>query len=114
VLENINPVDLGPAIRQATASGPSALLRLPGAAEETAARSAGLTDREVEVIQAVARGLSNKAIAAELSVSLQTVKFHLTSIFRKLGLTNRTEAARWALANSLGAEREPSQLDDLP
>jgi DNA-binding NarL/FixJ family response regulator len=114
VLESINPLDLGPAIRQATASGPSALLRLPGSAEETSARAAGLTEREVEVLQAVARGLSNKAIAAELSVSLQTVKFHLTSIFRKLGITNRTEAARWALAHALSTTHDVQPSDDKP
>jgi DNA-binding NarL/FixJ family response regulator len=46
--------------------------------------------------------LSNKAIAAELWITVQTVKFHLTSIYRKLGISNRTEAANWALSKGLG------------
>ncbi|HEY7603524.1 MAG TPA: LuxR C-terminal-related transcriptional regulator, partial [Gaiellaceae bacterium] len=48
--------------------------------------------------KAVARGLSNQAIAKELWVTEQTVKFHLTNIYRKLDISNRTEAARWAYA----------------
>ena len=64
-------------------------------------RAADLTAREADVLEAVARGLSNKAIAGELRVTVQTVKFHLTSIYRKLHVSNRTEAARWALRNGL-------------
>ena len=54
----------------------------------------GLTARELEVLEAVARGLTNRAVAAELFLSDQTVKRHLRRIFRKLGVANRTEAAR--------------------
>jgi len=49
----------------------------------------------------VARGLSNKAIAKELWITEQTVKFHLGNVYRKLGISNRTEAARWALSKGL-------------
>jgi DNA-binding NarL/FixJ family response regulator len=49
----------------------------------------------------VARGLSNEAIGKELWVAEQTVKFHLTNIYRKLGVSNRTEAARLAYQNGL-------------
>jgi len=100
VIASINPADLGAAIRQAieytrpqSPPSPSPAGDLP----ETV-----LTPRETAVIEAVARGLSNKAIAAELSVTIATVKFHLTSAYRKLGVTNRTEAARWMLRKSLG------------
>jgi DNA-binding NarL/FixJ family response regulator len=56
-----------------------------------------LTARELEVLEHLAAGLSNKAIAARLGISDQTVKFHVASITGKLGVTNRTEAVRRAL-----------------
>ena len=60
-----------------------------------------LTPRESEVIELVAEGLSNKAIAARLGISDQTVKFHLTSITGKLGAVNRTDAVRRAVRQGL-------------
>ena len=60
-----------------------------------------LTPRETQVLMLVADGLSNKAIAARLGVSDETVKFHLTSIFGKLGASNRTDAVRQALRRGL-------------
>lgn len=54
---------------------------------------AALTQRELEVLRLIARGLNNAAVADALSVSVHTVKFHLGSIYRKLGASNRTEAA---------------------
>jgi DNA-binding NarL/FixJ family response regulator len=54
-----------------------------------------LSPREGEVLQLVARGLTNPEIAAQLNVSENTVRFHLKNIFDKLGVTNRTEAAAW-------------------
>jgi len=68
---------------------------------ESAARAAGLTERETAILAALARGLSNEAIGKELWVAEQTVKFHLTNIYRKLGVSNRTEAARLAYQNGL-------------
>lgn len=53
-----------------------------------------LTEREREVLQRIAQGLANKQIAAALGISEHTVKFHLSSIYTKLGATNRTEAVR--------------------
>lgn len=53
-----------------------------------------LTPRETEVLQLLAQGLANKQIALELGISDHTVKFHISSIYRKLGATNRTEAVR--------------------
>jgi DNA-binding NarL/FixJ family response regulator len=60
-----------------------------------------LTGREVEVVELLAQGLPNKAIAARLGISDQTVKFHVSSICGKLGAANRTEAARRALRMGL-------------
>jgi DNA-binding CsgD family transcriptional regulator len=51
-----------------------------------------LTPRELDVLTALAEGLTNKAIARRLNISLHTVKFHLESVFRKLGARTRTEA----------------------
>ena len=56
----------------------------------------GLSDREREVLALVARGLPNKLIARRLGISEKTVKAHLTSVFRQIGVTDRTQAALWA------------------
>lgn len=61
----------------------------------------GLTRREIEVLQLVAQGASNKAVAAVLWVTDQTVKFHLSNIYRKLRVANRFEASRWARENGV-------------
>ena len=60
-----------------------------------------LTTRERQVLELVADGLPNRAIAERLGVSDETVKFHLTSIFGKLGAANRTDAVRRALRRGL-------------
>jgi DNA-binding NarL/FixJ family response regulator len=62
-----------------------------------------MTGREVQVLELLADGLSNKAIAARLCVSDETVKFHLSSILGKLGVANRTEAVRRAIRMGLVA-----------
>jgi DNA-binding NarL/FixJ family response regulator len=60
-----------------------------------------LTVREVQVLELVAEGLPNKAIAARLGISDQTVKFHVAAISGKLGAANRTEAVRLAVRRGL-------------
>ena len=60
-----------------------------------------LTPREIEVLELVAEGLPNKAIADRLGISDQTVKFHLASISGKLGASNRTDAVRRAVRSGL-------------
>jgi DNA-binding CsgD family transcriptional regulator len=67
----------------------------------------GLGQREEEILQLVASGLRNRAIAAELHISENTVKFHLRNLFRKLGVTSRAEAI--ALAGEAGV-RKPARL----
>ena len=60
-----------------------------------------LTPREIEILLALRDGLSNKAIARRLGISQHTVKFHVESIFRKLGVTNRVEAVAKGLRRGL-------------
>jgi DNA-binding NarL/FixJ family response regulator len=60
-----------------------------------------MTPREIEVLELLALGLPNKAIARRLGISDQTVKFHVASICGKLGASNRTDAARRALRQGL-------------
>jgi DNA-binding NarL/FixJ family response regulator len=60
-----------------------------------------LTPREIDVLEQLAEGLSNKAIAERLQISDQTVKFHVASIYGKLGAANRTDAVRRAVRRGL-------------
>lgn len=60
-----------------------------------------LTERELQVLQLLAQGLANKQIAAALSISEHTVKFHVSSIYAKLGAANRTEAVRLGVQQGL-------------
>ncbi len=95
----VDPLELPDALRRAAAGETFKL----GLSSETAgdADGAGLTEREIEMLEAVARGLSNQSISREFWITEQTVKFHLTNIYRKLGVSNRTEAARYAFTNGL-------------
>ncbi|MBM7494487.1 DNA-binding NarL/FixJ family response regulator [Micromonospora luteifusca] len=64
-----------------------------------------LTDREEQVLVAVARGRTNKEIADELYITLSTVKSHVTSLMMKLGVRNRVEVAMWAYETNRGRAR---------
>ena len=69
--------------------------RAPGSPLES------LSPREREVLVMVAEGMPNKLIARRLSISEKTVKAHLTSVFRQIGVTDRTQAALWAQRHGL-------------
>ena len=101
IVKTIDPDDLAGALRQALDGNVFTTAGLTEDPGERAARDAGLTERELGIVRAVARGLSNEAIAKELWVAEQTVKFHLTNIYRKLEVSNRTEAARYAFEQGL-------------
>ena len=77
-----------------------------GAVQEAEARTL-LTPREAQILDAIADGLTNKAIARRLGISLHTVKFHVESVFRKLGASTRTEAVAKA------TERRREETIDL-
>lgn len=92
---------------QAAATGSSSARLVPTRArgfEELSERVAGvlLTPREIDVLGAIGAGLSNKAIARQLGISLHTVKFHIESVFRKLGARTRAEAVAKGLERRAG------------
>jgi DNA-binding NarL/FixJ family response regulator len=93
VLKAAHPDDLATAVRQ---SFTHSLYLAPPPAVAASHHSSPLTAREVEILRLVAEGYSNRRLAELLSVSEPTVKFHLTNVYRKLGVGNRTEASRWA------------------
>jgi two-component system nitrate/nitrite response regulator NarL len=70
-------------------------------------RLRGLSSREQNILSSVARGGSNKQIAREFEISEATVKVHMKTILRKLGVANRTQAAIWAMTNRSGRECNP-------
>jgi DNA-binding NarL/FixJ family response regulator len=115
LLKDASPEDLAQAILVAlSGSGnvlsPRAVRNLfDGAAEaqEHDAREpmsdAGLTRRETDVLALLANGASNREISRQLFLSEKTVKAHLAAVFRKLGVTNRTQAAMAAVAMGMGS-----------
>ena len=105
IVKSVNPIDLPAAIRQALDETVYTAIGLSSDTHSSAAKAAGLTGRELAILTALAHGKSNAAIAQELWVAPQTVKFHLTNIYRKLNVANRTEAATVRL--SAGPRREP-------
>ena len=108
VLKDAGPRLLVEAVRAASAGdaliSPSVTVRLlrhltAGARRRPAGKA--LSDRELEVVRAIARGRTNQEIAADLFISLSTVKSHLSVIFTKLDLRNRVELAAWAWESGL-------------
>ena len=73
-----------------------------------AAEQSPLTSRELEVLQLVAAGATNGEIAQKLWVTEQTVKFHLSNVYRKLEVGNRTEASHYAHVNGLLGAPQPA------
>jgi NarL family two-component system response regulator LiaR len=107
LLKDIEPAELVRAIR--TVADGEALLHPAVAARlmeefsdsERPVAEEALTAREREVLLAIARGLPNKQIALELGIAEKTVKTHVSSILSKLGLTDRTQAALYAVRAGL-------------
>ncbi len=100
VVKSVDPDDLPATLRQALEGNVHTAIGLESE-QRSGAKSLGLTDREVTILGALARGLSNDQIAKEFWVAPQTVKFHLTNIYRKLEVKNRTEATRIAYQHGL-------------
>jgi DNA-binding NarL/FixJ family response regulator len=115
--KSIDPDDLAAAVRALLSDAVhlGANGRSSGAAVATvrtngsAAAASILTRRELEILSLTSSGMSNSQIARHLWVTEQTVKFHLSNIYRKINVRNRTEASRWAAAHGLLDAQTPSQ-----
>ena len=101
VHKKTHPDDLAMAIRQLFFEHS---IHLAGDRISNPQRQTPLSPRQTEILQLVAEGLSTAEMARKLWVTEQTVKFHLGNIYRKLGVSNRTAAARWAYEQGLLAE----------
>jgi DNA-binding NarL/FixJ family response regulator len=101
VVKTVEPVDLAGVLRSALEGSTFTVWGAPTLQTATANGPTVLSERESAVLEAVARGLSNREIGKQLWISEQTVKFHLRNIFRKLGVSSRTEAARYAYRTGL-------------
>lgn len=105
VLKTVRPTDLSSTIRQTIDrcvflfARPSAIGSPEASPEEVADEH--LTLRELDVLRLVADGLTNAEVARRLWISEPTVKFHLSRVYEKLGVSNRTGAARWAQRHGL-------------
>lgn len=103
VVKKAHPDDLAVAVRQAYEHS----IYLPGffvpsaGVHKEVPDQVDLTRREIEILRLVAEGHSNAELAGMLWVTEQTVKFHLSNIYRKLNVSNRTEASRWAQLHGL-------------
>jgi DNA-binding NarL/FixJ family response regulator len=112
VLKTAHSDDLASAVRQAfersiylaCSTGRSAVRSAP----RSDAAVSELTSRERQILLLAAEGHSNAQLARMLWVTEQTVKFHLSNVYRKINVSNRTEAARWAQVQGL---LEPSTFD---
>ena len=119
VLKQADPADIAVAVRQAFSHSIhfAHTLERGNTANATAAPQPNgtglsvLTGRELEILSLVTEGKSNSAMARELWVTEQTVKFHLSNIYRKLDVANRTAASRWA--HEHGIVSAASVADDL-
>jgi DNA-binding NarL/FixJ family response regulator len=103
VLKSANTVDIAGVLRQASNGkvfhAPSYAPSESGAPGTSALPA--LTDRERSILSAVAAGLTTAAISRDLWISEHTIKFHLTNIYRKLGVVNRAGAVRYAVDNGI-------------
>jgi DNA-binding NarL/FixJ family response regulator len=105
VLKSAHVIDIASVLRQASSG---AVFHAPSCPAPDRARAdetdlPALTDREKSILAAVSSGMTTAAISRDLWVSEHTVKFHLTNIYRKLGVANRASAVRYALEHDLVA-----------
>jgi DNA-binding NarL/FixJ family response regulator len=104
VSKSVHPVSLGTLLREI--SHGHVVQRFRPARPAAVVDDCPLTQREKEILALTAEGYTNQRIARELWVTEQTVKFHLSNTYRKLGVANRTEATRYAYLHDLVASGE--------
>lgn len=98
ISKSVHPVSLATLLREISRD---AVIHMPRRTPVKRPVETPLTERELEILRLVAQGYTNGRIARELWVTEQTVKFHLSNTYRKLGVANRTEASRYAHINDL-------------
>jgi DNA-binding NarL/FixJ family response regulator len=106
VVKSINATDIAAVVRQAASGSVFHATSAPAPRSDDSSEESSLpelTEREQAILEAVACGKTTAVISRELWVSEHTVKFHLTNIYRKLGVANRAGAVRYALQNGLVA-----------
>jgi DNA-binding NarL/FixJ family response regulator len=96
--KTVHPVSMGTLLREIAQGHVVQRFQRTATAQEA---TCPLTDREREILSLTAEGYTNQKIARELWVTEQTVKFHLSNLYRKLGVGNRTEASRYAYMHNL-------------
>jgi DNA-binding NarL/FixJ family response regulator len=101
ISKRVDPDQLPQALIRAYEGTVSEPIGLAASRKSPAVAEKGLTERELGVLRALGKGQSNKQIAQSLWLAEQTVKFHLTNIYRKLEVSSRTEAVHWAYRHGL-------------
>lgn len=101
VLKHVEPRDLAAAIREVVNGAIFRPLDLLASVKQSATQEVGISKRELSILEALQSGASNAEIARQLFLAEQTVKFHLTNIYRKLGVSNRSGAVRYAYEHGL-------------
>ncbi len=106
ILKSVSPMDIPSVLRQASTGAVYHVPSTPcndNSEPPFCPQGPNLTPRETTILMAVADGLTTKAISQDLWLSEHTVKFHLTNIYRKLGVANRSAAVRYAYENDLAS-----------
>jgi DNA-binding NarL/FixJ family response regulator len=110
ISKTVHPVALGTLVRETTAGTVVHSFTARSRATRERLADCPLTDREREILRLVAAGHTNGDIARQLWVTEPTVKFHLSNTYRKLGVSNRTEATRYAYAYDLVDDGPPRRI----
>jgi DNA-binding NarL/FixJ family response regulator len=112
--KSLHPVALSTLLRAAVSGhivhSPASIRSINRAPVPVATEHSSLTGRELEILQLVASGATNVDIARQLWITQQTVKFHVSNVYRKLDVGNRTEACHYAHVNGLVAQRQARPL----
>jgi DNA-binding NarL/FixJ family response regulator len=117
VLKTADSDELASAVRQSFRRSvyfPPSLQSSAAVTPEASRLNGLLTPREIEILGLVAAGGQSAEIARRLWVTEQTVKFHLSNIYRKLGVSNRTEASRWAFEHGIVPVERASSNGSTP
>jgi len=106
--KSVHPVSMGVLLREIAHD--NVVQRFRDTRPATVQKDCPLTEREKEILGLAAQGYTNAQIARELFVTEQTVKFHLSNTYRKLKVSNRTEASRYAYLHDLVPSAPPARL----